>query len=62
MRDFFQCNTLDQIVIRFSVATKVEALKQILHHRPHFPELAAQTFLQCIGCGGIRFVGGDRID
>ena len=44
------------------VAAEVDALEQVLHHRPHLAELAAQTFLQGVGGGRIRLVDGDLVD
>ena len=49
MTYLFDGNTLDKVAEGSSVSPEIETLKQILHHRSHFAELAAQAFLQCIG-------------
>jgi len=36
--------------------------KQVLHHRPHFSELAAKTLPERIGGGGIGLVGQNFVD
>jgi hypothetical protein len=62
--DFLRADTLQQILVRLGagVAAEVYALEQVLHHRPHFTELAAETFLERIGGGGIRLVGQNFVD
>ncbi len=41
---------------------KLNALEQVLHHRPHLAELAAEALLQRVGGGRIRLVGDDLVD
>ena len=48
--------------LRRRVAAEVDALEQVLHHRAHLAELAAEALLQGVGGGGIRLVGGDLVD
>jgi len=55
---------LEQILVRLRihVAAEVHALEQILHHRAHFTELPAQTFLQCVRRSRIRLIDSDLVD
>ena len=64
MADLFGADALQEILVRLGcrVAAKVHALEQVLHHRPHFTELATQAFLQRVGSGGIRLVDDDLVD
>jgi hypothetical protein len=64
MADLFGADALQEILVWLGcrVATKVHALEQVLHHRPHLTELATQALLQCVGSGGIRLVDHDLVD
>ena len=43
-------------------AAEVECLEQVLHHRAHLAELAAEALLQGVGGGRVRLVGHDLVD
>src|SRR6266487_320121 len=60
--DLLDTDALDQVTIWFCVPTKVEALKQILHHCTHLAKLTPQALLQSISGSGIRLVWNDLID
>jgi hypothetical protein len=62
--DFLRADTLQQILVRLGVrvAAEIYALEQLLHHRPHFAELAAETLLERVSGGGIRLVGQNFVD
>ena len=64
MADLFGADALQQILIGLGrrIATEVDALEQILHHRPHFAELPTKAFLKCVGSSWIWFVDDDLID
>ena len=64
MADLFGADALQEILVWLGcrVAPKVHALEQVLHHRPHFTELATEALLQRVGSGGIRFVDDDLVD
>jgi hypothetical protein len=60
--DFFDADALNEIFVRCCLPTRVEALKEVLHHRPHFAELAAQSFLKRVCRRRIRFIRDDVVD
>ena len=64
MADLFCADALQQILVglRRRVAAEVDALEQVLHHRPHFTELATKAFLKCVGSGWIWLVDDDLVD
>jgi hypothetical protein len=62
--DLLGADALQQILVRLGacVAAEVDALEQVLHHRPHFSELPAKTLLECVSGGGIRLIGQNLVD
>lgn len=62
MADLLDADALDEIFVRLSFAAEVEALEEVLHHRAHIAELPAEAFLQGVGGGRVRLVGGDGVD
>ena len=60
--DFFDADALDEILKRLRIPARIEALEEILHHRAHLSELAAEALLKNVGSGRIRFVRIDRVN
>ena len=62
--DLLGADTLEQILVGLGrrIAAEVDALEEVLHHRAHFAELAAETLLQRVRGGGIRLVDSDLVD
>ena len=61
--DLLGADALDQVAVRLRRrAAEVDALEQVLHHRPHLAELAAEPLLQGVGGGRIRLVLLDLVD
>ena len=55
-------DAVDEVAVGFRLAAKVEALEEVLHHRAHLGELAAEPFLEGVGRRRVRLVVDDRVD
>ena len=62
MADLLDGDGLDEVLVLGSGTAEVDALEQVLHHRAHLTELAAQALLQGIRGERIGLVGHDLID
>jgi hypothetical protein len=55
-------DAVNEVAVGLGLAAEVEALKEILHHRAHLGELAAETLLESVGRRRIGLVVDDRVD
>ena len=61
--DLLGADALEQVAVGLGLrSTEVDALEQVLHHRPHLAELTAEPLLQGVGGGRVRLVGLDVVD
>jgi hypothetical protein len=61
--DLLGADALQQVLVRLALrSAEVDRLEQVLHHRPHLAELAAQTLLERVRGSRVRLVGLDLVD
>jgi len=64
MTYLLHADPVQRVLVRLggNITAKVDALEQVLHHRPHLTKLTAQPLWKGVPGSGIRFVDDDLVD